>query len=325
MKRNIQDDFSIKRIGFFILPSFSLIAYASAIETLRLANQLANKELYVWNNLTPNNEEVRASNGIKIESHHFVKDMNEYDLILVCGGENISDEWSESIGEYLHTLAEQNIALGSLCTGAYILAKAGLLDGYRFTLHWEDIPLIRKEFPHLSVTDDVYEIDNNRFTCAGGTTPIDMFHHIISKQHGRKLAGEISETILIDYVRGMSERQKIPIIQKIGKSQPVLFEIVSLMEMNLEFPLSTREIANLLNISRRHIERLFRLYLSMPPTRYYLGLRLRYARRLLMQSDSSVTEIAEKCGFTTPAHFSQSYRKVYGISPNKERRSLMQE
>ena len=317
------DNFSISRICFLVMPNFSLIAYASAIETIRLANQLSQKELYVWKTLTPDNQEILASNGIKIESNHFTNDNHDYDMIVVCGGELISDTWTDAVGEYLNSLDREGIVIASLCTGAYILAKAGLLEGYRFTIHWEDISLIRNDFPHLSVTDDIYEIDRNRFTCAGGTTPIDMFHHIISRQHGRQIAIDISETILLDHVRSMSERQKIPISQKIGTTQPKLAEIVNIMEMNLEYPLSTAEIASLMNISKRQIERLFRLYLNTPPTKYYLDLRLRYARRLLLQSENKVSEIAKLCGFTTSVHFSQTYRKNYGISPNKERRSMI--
>ena len=244
-------------------------------------------------------------------------------MLIVCGGEKIAESATESIENYLCFLDEKGIALGSLCTGAYILAKAGLLEDYRFTIHWEDIASIRTHFPDLQVTDDIYEIDRNRFTCAGGTTPIDMFHHIISLQYGRELASDISEIILVDHIRSMSERQKIPIIQKIGVKQPKLAEIVSLMEVNLEFPLTTTEISELLNVSKRHIERLFRLYLNTAPTRYYLDLRLRYARRLLLQSEDRISEIAKLSGFTTSVHFSQTYRKKYGISPNKERRSLI--
>jgi len=305
------------------MPGFSLIAYASAIETLRLANQLAQKELYQWEVLTPNQEDVAASCGINISAQPYENTQLQYDVLFICGGESIESAWSDNIDQYLQTLNEQGVALGALCTGSYILAKAGLIEGHSFTIHWEDIPKIRNEFPHLNVTDDIYEIDQQRFTSAGGTTPIDMFHHIISQQHGRELAAEICETILIDHVRSMSERQSIPINQKIGDKQPQLAEIIKLMEMNLELPLTTPEISELLNISRRQIERLFRLYLNTAPTRYYLDLRLRYARRLLLQSEKRVSEIATLTGFTTSVHFSQSYRKKYDISPMKERRSII--
>jgi len=314
---------SIKHICFFVMPGFSLIAYAAAVEMLRLANQLAQKELYVWSTITPDKVDILASNGIKIESNSFEDNDYTYDMLIVCGGVDIRERWSDAIDNFLNVADKKGIALASLCTGSYLLAKAGLLENYRFTIHWEDIALLRDEFPHLKVTDDIYEIDHNRFTCAGGTSPIDMFHHIISHQHGRKLAAEILDTILVSYVRSINEKQQIPISQTIGTTQPKLVEVINLMEMNLEYPLSTTEIGKLLNISKRHIERLFRRYLNIPPTRYYLGLRLRYARRLLLQSEHKITEISKLCGFSTSVHFSQSYRKNYGISPNKERRSLI--
>lgn len=315
------DDFSPRHLGFLVMPGFSLIAYAAAIDTLRLANQLGNKELYTWENITPNNELVKASNGLEIKPNGSFEGTNTYDMLFVCGGERISDTWTESLGKYLRHQDKRGVVLGSLCTGAFLLAKAGLLDGYRFTLHWENIASTREEFMHLHITDDIYEIDRDRYTCAGGTTPIDMFHHLISKQHGRELAGAISETIMIDHVRSMSERQRIPLRQQIGTSQPKLTEAVMLMESNLEETMTSSELAQLVNISKRQLERLFRKYLNCTPSRYYLDLRLRNARRLLLQTEKSITEISIICGFTSAAHFSKCYKDMFGLRPREDRRT----
>lgn len=316
------DNFSPSHLGFLVMPGFSLIAYAAAIDTLRLANLLEGKELYTWDTITPNNDLLKASNGLEVKPDRLYKNTDIFDMLIVCGGTNISSAWTESIGTYLRYQGEQGVVLGALCTGSYILAKAGLLDGYRFTIHWEDIASIREEFPHLQVTDDIYEIDRDRYSCAGGTTPIDMFHHLISRQHGRKLAAAISETILINHVRSMSDRQQIPLRQKIGTNQPKLTEIVMLMEANLEDPLTPGELAGLVNISKRQLERLFRLYLNNTPSRYYLELRLRSARRLLLQTEQKIAQICVACGFSSGPNFSKIYRQTFGLSPLEERRLL---
>ena len=320
----IADTQTPQHFGFLVMPGFSLIAYASAIDTLRLANRHSNKELYSWETITPNRESsVKASNGLEVKPDKIYNDKDKYDTLLVCGGVKIKSTWSDSVGKWLRGQDKRGVELGSLCTGTYILARAGLLDGFRCTIHWENISSTREEFPHLQITDDIYEIDRNRFTCAGGTTPIDMMHHIVTLQHGRQLASRISEGILVDHVRGMTDRQRIPLRQQIGTSQPKLTEAVMLMESNIEDPLTPDELSGFVNISRRQLERLFRSYLNCTPTQYYLGLRLRNARRLLLQTEKAIIDISLVCGFSSAPHFSKCYRDMFGLPPRDERRLLL--
>ncbi|MCL4113386.1 UNVERIFIED_CONTAM: hypothetical protein GTU68_019512 [Idotea baltica] len=305
------------------MPGFSLIAFAAAIDTLRLANRLQGEEIYTWETITSTDDVIKASNGIDIKPDKNLNDVDTYETLFVCGGIKIRDAWSDSIGKWLRLQDRKGVALGSLCTGTYILAKAGLLDDYRCTIHWENIASTREEFPHLQLTDDIYEIDRNRFTCAGGTTPIDMMHHLLTIHHGRQLAAAVSEEFLVDHVRGMTDRQRIPLRQQIGTSQPKLTEAVMLMEANIEDPLTPDELSSLVNISRRQLERLFRSYLSCTPTQYYLGLRLRNARRLLLQTEKAIIDISLVCGFSSAPHFSKCYRDMFGLPPRDERRLLL--
>ena len=265
-----------RHFGFLAMPGFSLIAYAAAIDTLKLANRVEGKELYSWETITPKDRIVKASNGLEVRPNRLYKDTDNYDVLIVCGGLDIRKAWAEcnSLGQYLSFHASKGVALGALYTGTYILAKANLLGGYRCTIHWENISAFREEFPHINVTDDIYEIDRDRFTCAGGTTPIDMMHHLISLQQGRRMSAAISEEFLIDNLRGMTERQRIPLRQQIGTSQPKLTEAVVLMENNIEECLSPTELANYVQLSKRQLERLFKTYLDSTPMHYYLNLRL---------------------------------------------------
>ncbi|MEH6458076.1 MAG: GlxA family transcriptional regulator [Cocleimonas sp.] len=312
-----------RHFGFLVMPGFSLIAFAAAIDTLRLANRVHGSDIYTWETITPNDDSVKASNGLEIKPDRFLSDVDIYETLFVCGGTKIRDAWSDSIGKWLRQQDRKGAVLGSLCTGTYILAKAGLLDDYRCTIHWENISSTREEFPQLQLTDDVYEIDRNRYTCAGGTTPIDLMHHIVTMHHGRQLAAAISEEFLVDHVRGMTDRQRIPLRQQIGTSQPKLTEAVMLMEANIEDPLTPDELSSLVKISRRQLERLFRSYLSCTPTQYYLGLRLRNARRLLLQTEKAIIDISLVCGFSSAPHFSKCYRDMFGLPPRDERRLLL--
>lgn len=312
-----------RHFGFLVMPGFSLIAFAAAIDTLRLANRVQGSEIYTWESITPNDTVVKASNGLEIKPDRSLLEVDKYETLFVCGGTKIRNAWTDSIGKWLRQQDRKGAVLGSLCTGTYILAKAGLLDGYRCTIHWENISSTREEFPQLQLTDDIYEIDRNRYTCAGGTTAIDMMHHLVSIHHGRQLAAAVSEEFLVDHVRGMTDRQRIPLRQQIGTSQPKLTEAVMLMEANIEDPLTPDELSSLVKISRRQLERLFRSYLSCTPTQYYLGLRLRNARRLLLQTEKAIIDISLVCGFSSAPHFSKCYRDMFGLPPRDERRLLL--
>lgn len=309
--------------GFLATPGFSLIAYSAAIDMLRMANHLQGTKLYTWDTLTPEDGCVNSSNGLEINPDRRLQDVDNFEILFVCGGTNTPDAWSESIGQWLRQLDNKGVKLGSLCAGTYILAKAGLLDGYRCTIHWENLASTREEFPLLHLSDDIYEIDRDRYTCAGGTASIDMMHHIVSLHYGRQLATAIIERFMVDYIRDSTDRQSMPIHQKIGVNQPKLTDVVVLMEANIEEPLTIDELSDFVKMSRRQLERLFKKHLSLSPSQYYFGLRLRYARRLLLRTERSIKEISKVCGFASAPHFSKSYKDMFGLPPRDERRLLL--
>lgn len=179
---------------------------------------------------------------------------------------------------------------------------------------------MREEFPRAIVSSELFEIDGDRYTCSGGTAPLDMMLHLIGKQHGADLAAEISEQFVCERIRGRNDRQRIPLQLRLGTGQPKLVEAVSLMEANLEEPMSLDELAQHVGLSRRQLERLFQKHLSCVPTRYYLELRLAQARQLLLQTGMSVVDVAFACGFVSAPHFSKCYRDFFGIPPRDERR-----
>ena len=312
--------------GFLVMPGFSLIAYAAAIDTLRLANRVDGRKLFTWETLTPDGNPVITSSGLSVSSDKDRDNINQPfsgKVLFVCGGVRIRHTWTPEIGGWLQRLAKDGVALGSLCTGTHILAQSGLLDGYRCTIHWERMASTREQFPNLKLTDNIYEIDRDRYTCAGGTTPIDMMHHLIAMAHGRNLAATITEEFLVDHVRSMVERQRIPLRQQIGTSQPKLTEVVMLMGANIEEPLTPDALAGLTGISRRQLERLFRAHLDCTPTQYYLRLRLNNARRLILQTEKSIVDISIACGFSSAPHFSKCYHDHFGLPPRDERRLLL--
>ena len=320
---NQTDQTAPRHIGFLIVPFFPLIPYASAIETLRMANLLSRKKLYTWESVSLNGEPVSASCGLEVIPDRAAKNTTSFSTLIVCGGIKIRDACTPELRNWLKGLARRDIPLGALSAGAYILAKSGLLNNYRCTMHWDGLVTARVEFPSISFSNSIYEIDRDRYTCAGGTAVIDMMLYLISLDHGKKLAQDISDHLMLDRMRCTLDQQRIPLHHKIGTSKPKLTEVATLMAANLEEPLTIAELADYVGVSRRQLERLFRCYLDSTPTQYYVGLRLKAARRLLMQSENTITEISIFCGFASSGHFSKCYRDKFGLPPGSDRQRLL--
>jgi transcriptional regulator GlxA family with amidase domain len=310
----------LRRIGFLLLPEFTLIAFTAAVEALRMANRLSGKRLYEWQVLSVTGGPVHASNGLVFTADTALAMADALDLVLVCGGERVEQYTDRTLLAGLRRLALAVPRLGALCTGSHALARAGLLDGYRCTIHWENLASFRERFPAAICSQELLEIDRDRYTCSGGTAPLDLMLNIVQRDHGAALATAISEEFLCERIRGRHDRQRIPLRLTLGTSQPKLMETVALMEANLEEPMSLDELSAAVGLSRRQLERLFQKYLKCAPTRYYLDLRLHKARQLLLQTDMSVVDVALACGFVSAPHFSKCYRDYFAKPPRDERR-----
>lgn len=310
----------VRKIGFLTLKNFSLIAFSNAVEVLRMANYLSGKEVYQWFVITPDGAPVLASNGLEFSQNAKFEDMGTPDVVLVCGGVDVQKVVTPSVLKLLKHYDKQNIWLGGICTGTYALAKAGLLDGSRCTVHWENMASLCEEFPNIEFVQELFVIDGNRATCAGGIAPLDLMLHFVLMRFGKKLVAEISDQFMVERVRDGKDTQHIPVAARVGSSHKALVEVSALMESNIEEPLSLDELARLASLSQRHLQRMFRQVLNVTPMNYYLNLRLKRARTLLLQTEMSIMSITVACGFQSSCHFSKSYRSFYGYSPSLERR-----
>ncbi len=308
------------RLGFLLTPEYSMIAFASAIEPLRMANRLTDRRIYQWTTYTLDGEPVPASNGLEVRPDAAIARASHLDTLFVCSGLEVERACDRNTLAWLKKMGQQRMNFGALCTGAHVLARAGLLDGYRCTLHWENIASMREAFPRVVVSYELFEVDRDRFTSAGGTAPLDMMLNLITLQIDPDIARAISEAFACERIRGRHDRQRIPLQLRLGTSQPKLIETVSIMESNIEEPISLDELARHVGVSRRQLERLFQKHLNCVPTRYYLELRLSRARQLLLQTSISIVDVAFACGFVSAPHFSKCYRDHYGIPPREERR-----
>lgn len=315
---------SPRRFGFLLVDGFSLISFAAATEPLRMANLAAGEARYHWSSLSADGAAVRSSSGVLIHPDHSLDQKGlsrRFDAIFVCGSNPLPPKIDASVLQWLKFMARDGVALGGICTGSYWLAKAGLLDGYLCTLHWEDAERFLADFQKTTVSSRIFEIDRDRYTCSGGVAPVDLMLSLMAREKtGRALAASVAELMVCDRIRDANDVQRIPLRQNLGTGHPRLLEAVSLMESNLEEPLSMAELARYVRVSGRQLERLFGEYLKCSPSSYYLLLRLRRARRLLLSSSIPIIDIAATCGFSSVSHFTRRYRECFGISPGRERR-----
>lgn len=311
---------------FFLVPDFSMIAFATALEPLRIANRMLGYDAYTWRLASTDGQPVTASNQVECAVNSSLEDERKFmtgagrpSMLFVCSGINVEKFVHKSVFAWLREEYNRGVAIGGLCTGAHILAAAGLLSGRRCAIHWENLPGFSEAFPRAEVFADLFEVDSNIYTCAGGTAALDMMLNLIGDDHDDNLVNSICEQVLTDRVRNPSDRQRLPLRARLGVQNSKVLTIIELMEANLAEPLSLLEIAEHVGLSRRQIERLFRQEMGRSPARYYLEIRLDRARHLLIQSSMPVVEVAVACGFVSASHFSKCYRELYGRSPQQER------
>lgn len=308
--------------SFLMMPEYTLSAFSNAIGILRMANRLSMRKLYSWSIHSLDGNPVTSSAGLKLAIDGSLDDAKFTNILMICGGYSIKKYCTKELVEGLRRISKRKIPLGGICTGTYALASAGLMDGYRCTIHWENIASFREEYPGLDISSGLFVIDRDRYTCSGGISSIDLFLHLVATIHGHQLVQQISEQFTCDRVRTENDTQRAPLKYLIGSSKPKLVDAVTLMESNLEEPLTLNEVSDYVGVSRRQLERLFKNNLNITPSRYYLELRLSRARLLLIQTSVPVIDVAISCGFSSAPHFSKCYSDLFGRSPSSERRNL---
>ncbi|SFL34029.1 GlxA family transcriptional regulator [Methylobacterium pseudosasicola] len=307
-------------VGFMLVAQFSMIAFTSAIEPLRLANRAAGRELYRYSLWSEQGGSCAASNGIEVRVSGTFAEAQGLDMLIVCGGLDIHRPDHRALQATLRRSSVGGAAIGAVCTGTYVLAKAGLLDGYRATIHWENRASLASEYDALEIGSDLFEIDRNRFTCAGGTAAADMMLSLIVRDHGPALASDVADQLIHHRIREAGERQRMDLRMRLGIAHPKLLQVVGLMEETFAEPLGSQALADTVHLSRRQLERLFLKYLGCSPARHYLSIRLEHARRLIRQSAMPLLTIAIECGFTSASHFSKAYVDHFGRPPSAERK-----
>ena len=302
-------------VTFVLLPKFTMLAFSAAIEPLRIANQLTGQALFRWAVLSDNGNPVACSNGVPVGSDGTWAGTMPDGLVLVCSGVEPEGKASAALADWLRRLWRRGRVVGGLCTGAYALARAGVLKGHRFTLHWENIQGFAETYPDLDPARQVFCIDDRVMTCAGGVAAADLMLQLIHDRFGAALSQEVMNMCLLTQRRVEADHQTTSLASRLGTRHDKLVAAAAFMEARIEEGFDLDACAAHLALSRRQIERLFARYLGVTPVAYMNDLRLARGRSLLAETDMSVTAVAAACGYGSASHFSKSFRAKYGVSP----------
>jgi len=306
----------IYKIGFLLIDGFALMSYASASEPLRAANLLAGRVLYDVHHISVSGTSATSSNGAIIKANAHINEAINFDLVLVFAGGNPLGFNDEKVYQWLRHLALRGVQLGGVSGGPVILAKAGVMNKRRMTVHWEHARALSLILPDLIIERSLYVMDRDRLTCAGGTAPLDMMHAMITKQHSAGFSRKVSDWFMHTQIRLSGDEQRAGLVERYNTTNLSVILTIQAMVDHIADTLSLEQLATMAQISSRQLNRLFTDKLNKSTMDFYRNLRLEKARELLLQTSLSLTEIALASGFSSSAHFSTAYRAKYDETPS---------
>lgn len=305
-------------VVFLLVPRFSMIALYGAVEPLRVANRFAGP-VFSWRFVSVDGQPVAASNDIPVSVSGTLKDIGRPAMAVVSASYEPERGRSRPMLAAIRRLATSHVLLSGIDTGPFLLAAAGVLDGYRATCHWESLPGFRESYPQVQAVQKLYEIDRDRMTCAGGAAAIDMMLGWIEREKGRPLAVSVADQLVHFRHFEAPDQARLPARARYGTDDPRLLAIIAAMEEQSEEPLDATALAKLGGISVRQMERLFQADLGERPMGFYLRLRLEKAENLLSYSRMSVRDVSLATGFSSLPLFSRAFRSRYGVAPSHAR------
>lgn len=307
--------------AFVLLEKFNMLSLSAMLEPLRIANYCSGRNLYGWQLLSAEGNDVPASTGVMVPTQQVAMNDSEWDAIIVCGGWNAERYKSAALFSWLQHMGRSGVILGAAETGSYVLARTGLLHGCSATIHWHCHTAFRESYPGIDLKDALFVIDRRRMTCAGGTAGMDLMLQEIRHRNGKELALEVADQLLYAPVRKADMPQRERQSTKQSSVPPALKKAIDIMEKNIETPLTIPQISQILGFSQRKLERLFNKRFGCSAVAFYRTVRLQEARVLLTHTDMSVLDICIACGFASSSYFSKSYTSQFGVRPRDHRTS----
>lgn len=306
-------------VAFILIPRFSMIALFSALEPLRVANRFAG-EVFSWRFVSLDGEAVPASNGIPVSVSADIHRVGKPDLAVICASYDHEAGLVRPMLNEIRRLSRSGTLLAAVDTGSFLLAEAGVLDGYRATCHWEALPAFRELYPPVDAVESTYVLDRGRMTASGGAAALDMMLDWLGSIESEALALKVADTLVHTRHLNHPGEARVPAGSRYQIGDERVVKAVRLMEEHLEDTLAQGDIAAATGLSQRQLERRFRSLLQMSPVAFYRQLRLDRAQRLLTYSRMPVRDVAVATGFSTLAEFSRAFKTKYGKPPSHVRR-----
>lgn len=318
MKQNIQSNETYE-ITILVLPEASMMCVASVLEPMRAANRVAGQNLYRWKLTSLGGVNVPLTCDVPLTIEHAFDEKQHGDLLIIIGGFNQHKHVSSSELATIRKAASGFKGFAGVEAGSWILARAGLLNGYSATTHWEDFESFANQFHEIDVQLDRFVVDNNRMTCGGASPAFDMLLNLIRKRNGPAIAMEVASVFVYDEAHSQFDEQPLVSLGQAAQREPRLEQAVRLMEKWIEQPLPVAAIAKRLGVSSNTLESIFKRQVGMTPGKFYLNLRLKVANRLVLDSNMSLREISIRSGFNSLSAFSRAYARTFGKTAQQNR------
>ncbi|WP_216665523.1 GlxA family transcriptional regulator [Pseudoruegeria sp. HB172150] len=292
-----------------------MMAFSALVEPLRAANQISGRELYSWNLVSADDAPIRASNGFELTPTRRFDHDPEVDRVVVCSGGDAERLFAREAIGWIRGQLRRGADIGAVADAAFVLARAGLLDGYRCTLHWTSQPAFSETFPKVLLERSLFVIDRDRFTSLGGVGSLDMQLAMIERDYSLELAHAVADWFAHATLRTPDARRQMPLNLRRGIRNRLVLACVAEIEARPDMPFSVAELAARQRVSPDTLERAFRIELGQPPGQFFRGLRLRHGRSLIEHSDMPIREVALACGYADQAAFSRAFRSKFGVAP----------
>ncbi|WP_353415118.1 GlxA family transcriptional regulator [Brucella sp. NBRC 12953] len=307
-------------VTLLVLPDCSLMSLAATLDPMRGANRVTGRSLYSWRVVSPDGSDPITSSGLRVGVNGTFEATSQDILIIVSAFHALEHATPKLLAQLRQSAKQSQLVIG-VEAGSWVLAKAGLLNGRKATTHWEDLEAFSQRFPDVEMQSDRWVRDGTFLTTGGAAPALDMMLALIRTRHGYSIALDVASLYVYDEVRQASDAQPLVSLGRLLKREPRLADAIKIMESHIDRPIPVTRIARRLGLSTRSLEMLFANVIGQSPGNYYLSLRLKAARRLILDTHLSMADTAEQTGFSSISSLSRAFKRHFGQAPSKLRQN----
>ncbi len=309
------------RVTFLVFPGSSIMCVASAVDPLRAANRVSGETMFDYSLVSVDGTAPVTTSGMPVAVSGSFDPARQTDVLVAIGGFGTRYDATRPLISGIRRVARSALAIGGVEAGTWMLGHAGLIEGRAATTHWEDMEDFAAAFPDADVRPDRYVIDGPVFTAGGASPTFDLMLHLVRSRLGMAVALDVASVFIYDQARAATDAQPLVSLGRLEGYDQRLAQAIRLMETHVDQPLTTSAIARRVGLTARALELIFRKSIGETPGAYYLRLRLNAARRLVLDTQIRMAEVAARTGFASAASFSRAFSHAFGEAPVRMRRA----